>query len=184
MQPPAGSQVSRVPAQRTPPDQLAPPPATPAPERPRRRLRTVLTVVAGVLAVLCLGGVVAGFVLYNRAATPDRSAPDVAVVSYLQAALVSRDQGRAALFTCDGSLPSIDNFRSEVERREQELSVGFSINIENVVVSTSGPAKATVMATIRRSASVDGVQQSLTDAWQFEVEDRDGWQVCAGAPVS
>ncbi|SCG78111.1 hypothetical protein GA0070609_5516 [Micromonospora echinaurantiaca] len=184
MQPPAGSQVSRVPAQRTPPDQLTPPPATPAPERPRRRLRTVLIVVAGVLAVLCVAAVVAGIVLYNRAATPDRSAPDVAVVSYLQATLVSRDQSRAALFTCDGSLPSVDGFRAEMERREQELDVGLSVNIENVVVSTSGPTHARVTATIRRSATVDGVQQSLTDAWQFEVEDRNGWRVCAGAPVS
>ena len=92
MQPPAGSQVSRVPAQRTPSEQLPPAPPTPAPQPPRRRMRTVLTVVAGVLALLCLGGVAtAVIVLYNRAATPDRSAPDVVVDNYLRAFLVDRN---------------------------------------------------------------------------------------------
>ncbi|WP_433388333.1 hypothetical protein [Micromonospora sp. KLBMP9576] len=184
VQPPAGSQVSRVPAQRPPSEHLAPPSPAPVPQQPRRRLRTVLTVVASVVVSLCLGGVAAGFVLYNRAAAPDRGSPDVAVVNYLQAALVSRDQNRALLFTCGNSLQPVENLRAQVERREQELSVSFSINIENVVVTMNGPTVATVAAVIRRSASVDGVQQSLTDPWRFQVEDRDGWRVCDGAPAN
>ncbi|MFC4019756.1 hypothetical protein ACFOW4_17690 [Micromonospora sp. GCM10011542] len=184
MQPPAGSQVSRVPAQRPPGEQLPPGPAAPAPERPRRRARTVLTVVAGVLAVLCLGGVAAGFVLYNRASAPDRSAPDVVVVSYLQAALVSRDANRAKLYTCNGGVPALDAFAKQIERREQELNVSFSINIENIMVSKGDSGRASVSAVIRRSATLDGVQQSLTDTWRFEVEDREGWRVCSGALVS
>ncbi|MFG1774925.1 hypothetical protein ACGFIG_00640 [Micromonospora sp. NPDC049048] len=184
MQPPAGSQVSRVPAQRPPSDRLAPPSPAPAPERPRRRLRTLLTVVTSLVVALCLGGVAAGYVLYNRAATPDRGSPDVAVVNYLQAALVSRDPNRAVLFTCDGSLQSIEDLRSQLERRERDLGTSFSINIENVVVVMNGSSSATVTAVIRRSASVDGVQQSLTDPWRFEAQDRDGWRVCAGAPAS
>ncbi|MGK5676615.1 hypothetical protein ACSNOB_27700 [Micromonospora sp. URMC 106] len=184
MQPPAGSQVSRVPAQRPPSDHLAPPAPAPAPERPRRRTRTVLTVVASVLAALCLGGVAAGFVLYNRAAAPDRGSPDVAVVNYLQAALVARDQNRALLFTCDGHLRAIEDLRAQIERREQELGSSFSINVESVVVSMNGSSAATVTAVIRRTASVDGVQQSLIDPWRFDVQDREGWRVCAGAPAS
>ncbi|MER7420280.1 hypothetical protein ABT346_26440 [Micromonospora peucetia] len=184
MQPPAGSQVSRVPAQRPPSDHLAPPSPAPVPERPRRRLRTVVTVVASVVVALCLGGVAAGYVLYNRAAAPDRGSPDVAVVNYLQAALVSRDQNRALLFTCDGSLPSIDGLRAQIERREQELGSSFSINVESIVVAMNSSSAATVTAVIRRSASVDGVQQSLTDPWRFEVKDIDGWRVCAGSMVS
>ncbi|SCL62324.1 hypothetical protein GA0070606_3602 [Micromonospora citrea] len=184
MQPPAGSQVSRVPAQRPPSDHLAPPSAVPAPERPKRRTRTVLTVVASVLAALVLGGVAAGYVLYNRAAAPDRSSPDVAVVSYLQAALVSRDQNRALLYTCDGHLSAIDELRVQIERREQELGSSFSVNIERVVVSMNGSSAATVTAVIRRTASIDGVQQSLTDPWRFEVQDRDGWRVCSGVQAT
>ncbi|MCG5471936.1 hypothetical protein LADH09A_005971 [Micromonospora sp. LAH09] len=184
MQPPAGSQVSRVPAQRTPSEQLPPAPATPAPQPPRRRMRTVLTVVAGVLALLCLGGVAAGYVLYNRAAAPDRSTPDVAVVNYLQAALVSRDPNRAKLFTCDGTVPAVDELAAQIAGRERDLGVSFSINIENVAVSNTAAADASVIAVIRRSASVDGVHQSLADTWRFDVRDRDGWRVCAGTRIS
>ncbi|MBM0238426.1 hypothetical protein JNW88_17025 [Micromonospora sp. ATA32] len=183
MPPPAGSQVSRVPAQRIPPDQFAPPPAAPAPVRPRRSLRTVLTVVAGVLALLCVGGAVVGFVLYDRATAPDRSAPDVVVVNYLQATLVARDDTKADLYSCDRPLPAIEGFRDQMVSRERELDVAFSINIENVAVSKSGPSNATVFAVIRRSASIDGVQQSLTDSWRFDVVDQNGWRVCSAQPA-
>ncbi|MFF0172230.1 hypothetical protein [Micromonospora profundi] len=184
VQPPAGSQVSRVPAQRAPSEQLPPAQAAPAPEPPRRRLRTVLIVVGGVLALLGMGAVITGFVWYNRAATPDRSSPDVVVVNYLQAALVSRDFNRAKLFTCDGAVPALDEFGAQIIQRERELNVSFSINIEGVAASTTGQDASSVVAVIRRSASIDGVQQSLTDIWRFDVQDRDGWRVCDGAKVS
>ncbi|MGV9216214.1 hypothetical protein ACTFTM_30550 [Micromonospora sp. RB23] len=140
----------------------------------------MLIVVGGVLALLLLGGVAAGLVLYNRAAAPDRSAPDVVVVNYLQAALVSRDANRAKLFTCDGSVPALDEFNAQVVQREHELGVSFSINIEGVSVSKINPSDASVVAVIRRSASIDGIQQSLADTWRFDVQDRGGWRVCTG----
>ncbi|GAB3177092.1 hypothetical protein FHX75_121487 [Micromonospora palomenae] len=182
MQPPAGSQVSRVPAQRTPPDQLAPPAAPPAPQQQPRRTRTVLTVVAGVLALLCVSGAVIGYVLYDRATAPDRSAPDVVVVNYLQAVLVARDDSKANLFTCGGPLPAVDEFRDRMAAREQQLDTVFSVNIENVAVTKTGDKSAVVNAVIRRSATIDGVQQSLTDTWRFEVADQqEGWRVCSAA---
>ncbi|MFI6784066.1 hypothetical protein [Micromonospora sp. NPDC050276] len=147
-------------------------------------MRTVLTVVAGVLALLCLGGVATAYVWYNRAAAPDRSTPDVVVINYLQATLVSRDSNRAKLFTCDGAVASVDKFAAEVTEREQELGVSFSINIEDVAVSKTAAADASVTAVIRRSAAIDGVHQSLADTWRFDVEDREGWRVCAGSRVS
>ncbi|MFG1652879.1 hypothetical protein ACGFIE_23395 [Micromonospora sp. NPDC049275] len=144
----------------------------------------MLTVIAGVLALLCLGAVATGYVLYNRAAAPDRSAPDVVVVNYLQAALVSRDLQRAKLFTCEGAVPTVDEFGAQVAQRQRELNVSFSINIEGVAVSKVSPSEASVVAIIRRSASIDGVHQSLADTWRFDVEDRDGWRVCGGTRVS
>ncbi|MEV4726266.1 hypothetical protein AB0K29_21715 [Micromonospora humida] len=181
MQPPAGSQVSRVPAQRTPPEHSAPPAPLPVPQRPPRRLRTVLTVIAGVLALLCVGGGITGYVLYERAATPDRSAPDVVVVSYLQATFVARDDNRAKLFTCTGLLPSVDEFRNQMVSRERQLDAVFSINVEDVRVTMNGESSAAVRAVVRRSATIDGVQQSLADAWRFEVVDqKEGWRVCSG----
>jgi len=140
----------------------------------------VLIVVGGVLALLLLGGVATGFVLYNRAAAPDRSAPDVVVVNYLQAALVSRDPNRAKLFTCDGSVSALDEFNAQVVQREQELGVSFLINIEGVSVTKINPRDASVVAVIRRSASIDGIQQSLADTWRFDVQDKGGWRVCTG----
>ncbi|WP_435831377.1 hypothetical protein [Micromonospora arborensis] len=144
----------------------------------------MLTVVAGVLAVLCLSGLIAGYVLYTRAAAPDRSTPGVAVVNYLQAALVSRDANRAKLFTCDGGVPAVDAFAAQIGQREQELAVSFSINIENVAVAKTTASDASVIAVIRRSALVDGVPQSLTDTWRFDVKDSEGWRVCAGTRIS
>ncbi|MET7709089.1 hypothetical protein [Micromonospora sp. NPDC005413] len=144
----------------------------------------MLTVVAGVLALLTIGAVITGYVWYDRASAPDRSTPDVAVVNYLQAALVSHDPVRAKLFTCDGAVPAVDEFAAQLSRREQELAVSFSINIENVAVSKTAEADASVIAVIRRSASIDGVHQSLADTWRFDVKDSDGWRVCAGTRIS
>ncbi|MFG2104093.1 hypothetical protein ACGFJ5_26230 [Micromonospora echinaurantiaca] len=183
MQPPAGSQVSRVPAQRTPPDQLTPPPATPAPERPRRRLRTVLTVVAGVLAVLCVAGVVAGIVLYNRAATPDRSAPDVVVDNYLRAYLVDRNDARADLFTCDGDadLGAVTTLRQEIQQREANFDVVVRVSWGPLGRSRTAEGES-VSTTLTISGAADGVQRSSRrEDWSFDVvETESGWRVCGG----
>ncbi|MEV4495072.1 hypothetical protein AB0J84_05140 [Micromonospora arborensis] len=184
MQPPAGSQVSRVPAQRTPSEQLPPAPVTPEPQPPRRRMRTVLTVVAGVLAVLCLGGLIAGYVLYTRAAAPDRSAPDVVVDNYLRAFLVDRNDARANLFTCErgSQLEAIRSLRTDLLAREQQLGVTILVSWGSLDVKDQGNT-TTVVTVIRRSATIDGVQQSLTDTWRFDVEKQDSWRVCGGSKI-
>ncbi|SIN25125.1 hypothetical protein [Micromonospora cremea] len=184
MQPPAGSQVSRVPAQRTPSEQLPPAPAAPAPQRPRRRARTVLTVVGGVLALLLVSGIIAGVVLYNRAAAPDRSAPDVVVDNYLRALLVDRNDTRADLFTCKAGteLEALRSLRTDLVAREQQLGVTILVSWGSLDVSRQGNA-ASVVTGIRRSATVDGVQQSVTDRWQFDVKQQEGWRVCGGAKL-
>ncbi|WP_405434779.1 hypothetical protein [Micromonospora sp. NBC_00617] len=185
MQPPAGSQVSRVPAQRTPSEQLPPAPPAPAPQPRRRRLRTVLTVVGGVLALLCLGAIATGYVLYNRAAAPDRSAPDVAVDNYLRAFLVDRNDARADQYTCEGGtqLEPLRALRADLLTRERQLDVSILVSWGSLEVNDQGNI-ATVVTTVRRSATVDGTQQSLTDTWQFDVRKQEGWRVCSGAKVS
>ena len=54
--------------------------------------------------------------LYNRATTPDRSAPDVVVDNYLRAFLVDRNDARADLFTCEGEadLAGVRGLRDEI----------------------------------------------------------------------
>ncbi|MGW4153686.1 hypothetical protein ACWEDF_11095 [Micromonospora chersina] len=179
MQPPAGSQVSRVPAQRTPPEQLAPPAPAPAPARPKRRLRTVLAVVAGVLALLCVGGAVVGFVLYDRATAPDRSAPDVVVANYIQAFLADRNDTKAQGFTCKGTadLDDLRALRDDLVAREKRFDTTISVSWGALSVEQSGDV-AMVEVDLIISAYVDGISQSDRQGWRFETRRSDGWGVC------
>ncbi|MGR6322562.1 hypothetical protein Q2K19_12780 [Micromonospora soli] len=186
MQPPAGSQVSRVPAQRTPPEQLAPPAPAPAPERPRRRLRTVLAIVAGVLALLCGSGAVIGFVLYDRATAPDRSAPDVVVDNYLRALLVDRDDTKAEEFACGdgGDLSAVHGLRDELEQREANFDVVVRVSWGPLAQVKTGDGKESVTTTLTIASSANGqTRSSRREDWQFEVIDRDGWRVCGGNKI-
>lgn len=183
MQPPAGSQVSRVPAQRTPPEQMAPPPApAPAPVRPKRPLRTVLAIVAGVLALLCTGGAVVGFVLYDRATAPDRSSPEVVVANFVQYFLAERNETRAAEFVCEdgAALDEARSLRDDLVAREQRFGTTISVGWENLNVQQNGD-QAEVRADLVISAFVDGLRQSDRQNWRFEVKRGDGWRVCVAA---
>lgn len=187
MQPPAGSQVSRVPAQRTPSEQLPPAPAPPAPQPPRRRMRTVLTVVAGVLALLCVGGVATAVVWYNRASTPDRSAPDVVVDNYLRAFLVDRNDVRADLFTCESQadLQAVRDLRAEIEQRESKFGVAVRVSWGQLTRTPSSEGES-VGTTLTISGSAEGVvRSSRREDWTFSVvEGDDGWRICGGTEAS
>ncbi|MFI7548757.1 hypothetical protein ACIBQ2_03330 [Micromonospora sediminimaris] len=183
MPPPAGSQVSRVPAQRTPPEELAPPAVAPAPRRPRRRLRTVLTVVAGVVAVLCLTGGVVGYFVYDRATTLDRSAPDVVVDNYLRAYLVDRNDVRASLFTCESSteLNELYRLREDLAAREVRFSTTMSVVWGMLQVDRNGD-RAEVRVDLTISAQVDGIRQSDRQSWTFTTRLGEDWRVCSAVP--
>ncbi|RKN30992.1 Rv0361 family membrane protein [Micromonospora musae] len=180
MQPPAGSQVSRVPAQRPPSEQLPPVPVAPAPERPRRPLRTVLTVVAGVLALLCVGAAITGYVLYDRATTPDRSAPDVVVASYIQAFLNERDDIKTEQFVCrDGSdLDAARSLRRELEQREADFDVVVRVRWGPLTQLKEEDGES-ITTTLTISGSANGQSRSSRrEDWRFHVVDEDGWRVC------
>ncbi|MEU8299211.1 hypothetical protein AB0C04_18250 [Micromonospora sp. NPDC048909] len=185
MQPPAGSQVSRVPAQRTPSEQLPPAPVAPAPQPPRSRLRTVLTVVGGVLALLCLGGAITGYILYDRATTPDRSAPDVVVANYIQAFFVDRNDVRADQFTCEGGgeLDALRALRDDLLAREERFGVSISVGWGPLAVQRQGDA-ASVQVELIISAMVDGITQSDRQPWRFSTQLGEDWRVCEGARLS
>ncbi|MEV6693266.1 hypothetical protein AB0M35_17530 [Micromonospora sp. NPDC051196] len=184
MPPPAGSQVSRVPAQRTPPEELAPPTVVPAPQRPRRRVRTVLTVVAGVLAALCLGGGVVGYLVYDRATTPDRSAPDVVVDNYLRAFLVDRNDVRANLLTCDETpdLGEMRQLRADLITREEQFDTNLAVTWGPLQEAQAGK-EAVVNVDLTFSALVDGNRQTDRQAWRFTTRLSEGWLVCSGTRV-
>ncbi|MFF0150802.1 hypothetical protein [Micromonospora sp. NPDC005203] len=185
MQPPAGSQVSHVPAQRASSEQLPPAPVPPQTQPPPRRMRTMLTVVAGVLALLCLGGLATGLVLYHRASAPDRSAPDVVVDNYLRAFLVDRNDARADLFTCEGGsqLEAMRSLRTDLLAREKRFGVTIAVSWGSLSVQKQDEAAA-VEVTLIISARVDGMNQSDRQPWRFETQRDDGWRVCGGAQAS
>jgi hypothetical protein len=143
----------------------------------------VLTVVASVLAALCLGGVAAGFVLYNRAAAPDRSAPDVVVDNYLRAFLVDRNDTRAGLYTCEGNteLSAVSDLRREIQQREINFGVVVRVSWGPLTRTETGEAE-TVATTLSISSSADGQpRSSRREDWVFDVvEGEEGWRVCAG----
>ncbi|MGN9778547.1 hypothetical protein ACTMS0_22675 [Micromonospora sp. H33] len=182
MQPPAGSQVSRVPAQRPPSDQLAPPPPAPAPVPPRRRVRTILTVTAAVLTALLLGGLAVGYLLYDRATTPDRSAPDVVVSGYLHAYLVDRNDARAGVFTCreGASVAELRALRDDLVSREERFATDISVSWGSLLVRREGN-EAIVEVPLIISAYVDGIAQSDRQPWRFTTRLTDDWRVCAGS---
>ncbi|MTK00498.1 hypothetical protein [Micromonospora sp. CP22] len=182
MPPSAGSQVSRVPAQRTPPEELAPPAVAPAPRRPRQRLRTVLTVIAAVAAALCLAGGVVGYLVYDRATTPDRSAPTIVVDSYLRAFLVDQNDVRAELFTCGGSsdLGQLAAFRSDLAAREKQFGTSMSISWGNVLASQHGN-EAKVQVELLLSARIDGIRQYDRQPWTFTTRLDGDWRVCSAS---
>lgn len=182
MQPPAGSQVSRVPAQRTPPDHLTQPPSAQPPAPSRRRLSTVLTVVGGVLALLCFGGTAAGYLLYDRATAPDRSAPDVVVDNYLRAFLVDRNDTKADLFVCDGGgerLTELESLRDELLSREESFATRISVSWGSLSVR-EGSDVAEVEVDLIVSAFVNGISQSDRQTWLFVTRLGKDWRVCQG----
>ncbi|XTZ19053.1 hypothetical protein ACQSSU_20085 [Micromonospora echinospora] len=185
MQPPAGSQVSRVPAQRAPQEDLAPPPVQPVPVPPRRRLRTVLTVAGVVLTVLCLSGAVTVYILYSRASAPDRSAPDVVVDNYLRAFLVDRNDARADLYTCDQEpegVAALRALRADLESREKRFGINFSVKWGGLTVQEHGE-QAEVAVDLTVSAFVEGISQSDRQSWQFNTREEGDWRVCGAAKV-
>jgi hypothetical protein len=138
-------------------------------------------VLAGVLALLCVGGVGVGYVLYDQATRPDRSAPDVVVDNYLRALLVDRNDTQATLYACSdkAALISIAEMRDEVERRERDFDVVVRVSwgpLSRVAVSER---EELVQTEITIAGFANGQQRSKrSETWEFRVVEDDGWRVC------
>jgi hypothetical protein len=146
----------------------------------------VLAVLGGMAALLCLGGLGLGYVLYDQATELDRSAPDVVVDSYLRALLVDRNDATAALHTCgqDADLSAIEQLRSDIEGQERRLDTAISVSWGKLTVQQDNEATASVSTSVQRTATVDGATQSLADDWRFRVVEEGGWRVCGAEEVS
>lgn len=148
--------------------------------------RTVLTLLI-VVAVAVTGAAGFAFLAYDQATRIDRSEPDLVVSDYLRAYLVDRDDNRAALYTCAdaGGLAEMQGWRTrEVAERERDLGVVIGISWGVLTVSDRTDSNAVVTTDLRRSASVDGIPQSVLSTWRFQVVRESGWRVCGATRTS
>jgi hypothetical protein len=180
----------------TPPGASAPDEATPAHGpaerlqearvRRRRTLRQVLVVGLAVIALMCLGGGAAAFLLYDRATKPDLSTPALVTRKYLDAYLVDRDDAKAAQFQCadDSGLSDIRALRADIDSRQKTFGVNITVSVDRVSeVNRSGPSAAT-SADLVLSTVIQGQSQRAVEQWEFALHDEDGWRVCSGHEVT
>jgi hypothetical protein len=137
---------------------------------------------AGILALLCLGGVGVGISLYDEATEIDRSHPDAVVDNFLGAYLVNRDDNAAKLYQCEsgGDFAQLATYRDDIVTREKQFTVGIRVSWSSLSVATSG-SEGTVTTDIIKSAS-DSAR--LSNTWRFGVVDHDGWRVCSATMLS
>ncbi|BFU41935.1 hypothetical protein [Krasilnikovia sp. MM14-A1004] len=155
-----------------------------APPRPRnRRLRLWLAMGAGIMTLLCLGGVGVFVSLYDSATEIKRSAPDAVVDNFLRAYLVKRDDKEAALYMCKtgGDFSKLEAFRADLQDREKKFSIGIRVSWRSLTVANEG-GQTTVSTEIVRTIT-DGSERT-SDRWRFVMVDQDGWRVCGGGQVS
>ncbi|RKR89608.1 hypothetical protein BDK92_3963 [Micromonospora pisi] len=185
MQPPAGSQVSWVPAQRTRSGQESPDPVAIPPAPKRRRLRTVLAIVAGLLAVLGVAGAAIAYVAYDRYTSPDQSAPDITVNNYLQAYMADRNDIRAKPLACGDTskLAELAALRADLVEREKRFDTTFHVKWGKLDPHEEGD-RAEVLVDLVLSTWVNDLIQSERQSWRF-VTERDGaWRVCEASRVT
>lgn len=142
-----------------------------------RRARLALALTGGFLALLCVGGVGAFYVLYDEATEIKRETPGAVLTSFLGAYLSNRNDQEASLYQCKsgGDLSALQAYRDDTMRREQEFSVGITITWRIVSITaegTSGIAKVDVSRRISDGSGRDG------SSWDLTVQDQDGWRVC------
>jgi hypothetical protein len=180
--PPAGAPVSGPPTGELvhyPPHKRALLP-TREPKRRKLPLRTIAIIVGGVLAVLCLGGVGTGYLLYRNASEPDRRSPTVTVRQYVTATFDDRDESRAALFTCQKpAVQDVRNLQSDLKSREDRFGITITVSIAAPRESISGKS-ATVQTDVRIDVpEADGSSSRSSQRWTFSLRDQDGWRVCS-----
>lgn len=148
-----------------------------------RRARLLLALSAGVVALLCLGGVGVIVAVYDNATEIKRTDPSVVLVNFLGAYLTDRDDQEAKLYTCkeDTDLSRLSAFRDEVRKTEGKFSIGVMVSWKNLSVQTSGNHASGSVDIVR---TISGGSEETFDPWKFEMSDEDGWRVCSARPDS
>jgi hypothetical protein len=152
-------------------------------KQPNRRLRLWLALGAGILALLCLGGVGVVVSLYDSATAIKRTSPDAVVDNFLGAYLVNRDDKQASLYECKsgGDFADIEAYRNDMLTREKDFSVGIRVSWSSLTVATQGAAGTVTTNLVKTATDQSG---RVSNSWQFRVVDQGGWRVCGATQLS
>lgn len=185
---PMGSGPAAVPVSGAVPRSLAPASGVPTPSPaaggpPNRRLRLWLAMMAGTLALLCLGGVGVVVSLYDGATEIKRTSPDAVVDNFLGAYLVDRNDKEASLYECKqgGDFAAIEAYRADMLTREKDFSVGIRVSWSSLTVSTQGDSGTVGTNLVKTATDQSG---RVSNTWEFRVVDQDGWRVCGAIQTS
>jgi len=157
---------------------------TGVPQKPRnRRTRLILVMIAGIVGLLCLGGVGVAISLYDDATKIERTEPDAVVDNFLRAYLVNRDDERASLYQCKsgGDFSQIGSYRDDIVSREKQYSVGIRVTWTTFTIETEGTNGVVTTDLVKTTTDQSGRKR---DTWRFDVVDQGGWRVCGAAPQS
>jgi hypothetical protein len=159
----------------------APPPSGPpvAPPKKRGRLRTAFIVVAALAVALCLGGLAAGYLIYDKATKPDTTTPTGSLDQYLEAKFVSRDPLKIENFVC--ASPSLDEMNAmldKIEALEKKFNIHIDVERSGYQVDTVNN-KSTIKATLKVLVPEEQGQVSEShESWTFSLVNQNGWRVC------
>lgn len=170
-----------------PPPGAGTPPAAP-PKKPRnRRLRLWLALGAGIVSLLCLGGIGIAVLVYDDETKIERAEPDAVVDNFLRSYLGNRNDDEAALNTCKAGaqLTELQALRSEMVEREKNFDVAVSATWGTLTVINGDAKQSNVDAdlTIASFKNNDPVSRR-TETWTFGLVDEDGWRVCSATKTA
>ncbi|WP_426509809.1 hypothetical protein ACPPVO_03175 [Dactylosporangium sp. McL0621] len=125
----------------------------------------------------------AAWVLYNKAAEPDRGNPTATLRQYLDARINTRDTARASVFVCKSpTLSELDRAISDVERREQKDQIRIRMFTSEMAVTESTAKSATVHTVITYQIPEEGGRSSgEVYNWDFGMTLEEGWRVCSAS---
>lgn len=137
---------------------------------------------AGVLALLCLGGIGVFISLYDEATEIKRTEPDAVVDGFLRAFLVNRDDQEESLFVCrsGADMTPLAALRDEIVQREANFDVTVVVTWDSLIVTGEGDERRAVSTDLTIAGTSNGQTQSRrVESWTFGVVDDDGWRVCS-----
>ena len=78
-------------------------------------------------------------------------------------------------------LSRLSAYRADIVALEREFTVGIRVSWSSLTVATNG-GRGTVTADLVKTATDRSGR--VSDPWQFDVVDQDGWRVCGATQPS